>query len=277
MNQEKLIHLYNSMFDDADVESNDEIKDTQNDLSNHFATLYKNKEPELFSIIFKIFYHLSPYAPWFNKDKNFFIQEGLSKITGITNIWASSYFENFNPPNGDFSIIFRYLRNVKYLFYHSFAGCKNLKKINLPETIVNIENDAFIENKKLEQISLPKFLTEIPPRGFSSCESLKSITMPKNINLICNDAFKNCTSLKNIIFNESIEAIDERAFANCPALENIILPKSIKDIGTSAFESNLDKLKLLIIPKKLKSKIKFIFGETPNFLEGTRKIKIIYI
>ena len=49
MDQKKLIHLYNSMFDDS--ESNDEIKDSTNDSHQQLTGLSEKHHPELFHCI----------------------------------------------------------------------------------------------------------------------------------------------------------------------------------------------------------------------------------
>ena len=119
MNQKSLIHLYNSMFDET--ESEEEIKDSANDSHNELNGLSKQENPELFDCIYnmctdnnyglnrpnieksnELQLNISANTKYFNKDT-------LNKIKKIyVPNYGPSYFENFNPKDGDFSIIFKY-------------------------------------------------------------------------------------------------------------------------------------------------------------------------
>ena len=163
MNQEKLLHLYNSIFDDS--ESDNELKDSANDSHEKLNGLFRKENPELFDCITKIFkYYVHNYNYSFsydNYENNYIPKKDLDKIEVISNtVFAShtslSFFENFNPPNGDFSIIFKYLRNVKELNECCFENCIYMKSIILPNKIIEIMLNFIMYNNQITTAIIAK-------------------------------------------------------------------------------------------------------------------------
>ena len=157
MNQKSLIHLYNSMFDDS--ESDEEIKDSVSDSHEKLnSVLSKTKEPELFNCILKIIdknkiRHISNY--YLRQSELDQINE-ITKFNSTINEMGVSPFDTFNPKDGDFSIIFKYLRNIEIIEENAFYGCLNLLKIKFPDTIKRIYNNVFDKCKNIEDIEIPK-------------------------------------------------------------------------------------------------------------------------
>ena len=81
---------------------------------------------------------------------------------------------------------------------YSFAGCENLKKINLPK-----EMDGFSD------------------LDFDGCKSIESITVPNGITYIGEWTFEDCSSLTTVELPKSIERIGQYVFLNCEKLETI--------------------------------------------------------
>lgn len=98
-----------------------------------------------------------------------------------------------------------YKRNSK----RTFAGCSNLKNLNIPDYVTNIEEEAFLECTSLESITIPYNTygnvqcfngCSIKKDAFKWCNSLKEINIPFLIiyimwdpeyNFSLNDVFKN--------------------------------------------------------------------------------------
>ena len=51
----------------------------------------------------------------------------------------------------------------------AFSGCKSLKRINIPNTVIKIDSKAFATCKSLEQIYLPDSVTDIATDAFENC------------------------------------------------------------------------------------------------------------
>ena len=62
---------------------------------------------------------------------------------------------------------------------YAFAGCENIKKVYIPESVTCIGMYAFFSCTSLEYIELPNSLVSIFEEAFGFCRSLKSIIIPK--------------------------------------------------------------------------------------------------
>ena len=113
------------------------------------------------------------------------------------------------------------LSSFKTIDKFAFYGCTNLSKINMPDSIENIGNNAF------------------------RYTSLKDFIAPKNLKEIDTEAFDGCTKLKKIVLNDKLEKIGVSAFYNT-AIESLDIPASVKEIGSIAFAS-CQNLKTVIL------------------------------
>ena len=86
---------------------------------------------------------------------------------------------------------------VTSIGFGAFAYCYALKSINIPNSIIKIDQEAFVYSG-LETITIPDSVTSIGPAAFESCGSLTSITIPDSVTSIGGYAFYNCTSLKSV-------------------------------------------------------------------------------
>lgn len=77
----------------------------------------------------------------------------------------------------------------------SFAECKELKSVKLPNSITRIERYGFSECTALTDITLPKGITQIDESAFWNCDSLTSITIPDTVTKIGKGAFADCDNL----------------------------------------------------------------------------------
>ena len=93
----------------------------------------------------------------------------------------------------------------------AFGGATGLRKIDIPNSVVKIENNAFSESG-LESISLPYSIKYIGSSAFSDCKSLKTANLNK-------------TQISNI----------DALLYGCEQLEDVYLPKKVVDIGWRTF------------------------------------------
>ena len=119
----------------------------------------------------------------------------------------------------------------------AFGNCVDLESIILPLTLINIQENPFVNCIKLTNIS-----TNNPSSYFYIHNSNNGDILYAGDRVIC--ATTNITGeytiLSNIL-NININQIDGFAFSNCINLESIILPSSLTNIGENPF-ANCEKL-----------------------------------
>ena len=75
---------------------------------------------------------------------------------------------------------------------------RNATTYNIPNTVTEIEKNAFYSCTKMISITIPDSVTTIGAGAFYSCSSLKEITIPQSVTSIGADAFLHCGNLTAI-------------------------------------------------------------------------------
>ena len=110
-----------------------------------------------------------------------------------------------------------------------------VEEIELPDTVTQLEDQAFISLRALKRIALPDSVTQIGFSAFEWCDSLEEVTLPQNMTQIPERMFVSCKSLKTVEIPEQVEVIGWGAFM-MSGLTEITLPDSVKRIEGQAFE-----------------------------------------
>ena len=95
-----------------------------------------------------------------------------------------------------------------------------LKEVILKEGTA-IPEDAFLNAVQLKRVELPATLLQIGSRAFQGCESLESLELPAGLRQIDTRAFYGCSGLKEVFFGGRIQVIGSQSFARCTALEEV--------------------------------------------------------
>ena len=142
----------------------------------------------------------------------------------------------------------------------TFAGCKTLTELTLPDCITEIEKSAFSSCKSLGSMKLPDAVKSIPDEAFSGCSSLKKISFAADVNQIGEKAFYNCVNLQSINLPDGIKTISKQAFFNCQSLTSVSIPDSVTAIEDGAF-AGCRKATKIEIPQKLESIGDYAFSD----------------
>ena len=118
--------------------------------------------------------------------------------------------------------------------YDSFNGT-DLREIDIPASVENINYRAFCGNKNLKKVTFREGLVNIGASTFSGCESIDSIVCPSTLRMIDNSGFQDCKSLKKVQLNEGLVSINANAFRNCSNLADIVLPSTLENCKGNAF------------------------------------------
>lgn len=146
---------------------------------------------------------------------------------------------------------------VKRIGIKAFMDCYNLSEIVLPNSIVSIQSAAF-SGTKIKNIDIPEKVLDIKANLFMNCRELECINLHTKIHTIDNYAFYNCINLKGINLPEGLEMIGESGFANCRSVEKVKIPDSVKVIGGSCFLACVS-LKEIILSHNLRAVMAFTF------------------
>lgn len=132
----------------------------------------------------------------------------------------------------------------------AFSGCSNLKEVNVSDRITHIGESAFANCSSLVSVVLPTCLETLVPKLFSGCTSLKTINIPKHITNIPVSIFEGCENLKELDIPSSVTAIEHDAFAGCASLGKIEIPLNCNTIDYNAFK-NCSSLTDVLLPQHL--------------------------
>ena len=121
-----------------------------------------------------------------------------------------------------------------------FYGCKNLERVEMPDTVTSIGGYAFRECGELTGVVIGGGVTSIGPCAFYQCENLKSVELPDSLTTIREYAFGYCFNLTNVVLGKGATDIGKCAFENCRSLTSIEIPGSVTNIGECAFSPCLN-------------------------------------
>ena len=143
-------------------------------------------------------------------------------------------------------------KTVRELGKGVFDGCKRMEKA-LFDPMGNcriLPDMTFANCRALSNVTLPEVMWTIGNQAFYKCESLEDIKFPDKLHRIENQAFYQC-GLKSLHFPEHLEMIGESAFLKCKKLEYVFIPPSVQKIGKWAFHgcNNLKVLEILHDPQ----------------------------
>lgn len=150
----------------------------------------------------------------------------------------------------------------------------DLETVIIPDSVINIHDNAFINNKRLKSVTLSKNINPkvgksvfgycdnlvyinlkegisgIPVTMFQFATKLKKVVLPTTVKTIYNGAFSDCIRLEQISLPQKLVTLKPAVFYNCSRLKSIKLPKDISKISDSLFNGCVN-LKDISIPKKV--------------------------
>lgn len=133
----------------------------------------------------------------------------------------------------------------------------SVRTITLPDSVTEIEQQAFANCSDLCDVSFGTGLQHIGERAFFGCVSLRQIRLPDTAVSIGKEAFHGCVSLTaadcggtrtigesafsecralcELTLHEGLSEIAPKAFSECGALASLSLPDTLTHIGSAAF------------------------------------------
>lgn len=137
---------------------------------------------------------------------------------------------------------------------YAFYKRANLRRIVLPDTVIEIGTCAFAKCYDLESVTVPPH-THLGESAFGGCRHLaddagfvvvngtlsdymgqdNAVTIPDGVIVIGASAFRRCRELEQIAIPSSVAVIDDRAFCGCFSLKQIHLSEYMAVIGRQVF------------------------------------------
>ena len=130
-------------------------------------------------------------------------------------------------PNAKINASYAIPNSVTEIEVDAFSGCTSLTKVTVPDSMTGIGDSAFQGCTSLKEITIPNSVTEISNYAFSGCTSLTKVTIPDSVTKIGYGAFSGCTSLKEVTIPNNVTIISsynrEDAFENCTNLTKLTI------------------------------------------------------
>lgn len=103
----------------------------------------------------------------------------------------------------------------------SFANCRALVSVEIPDSVTSIGDSAFYNCRSLISVKIPNSVKSIGSASFQYCRSMERIKIPNGVTSIGAEAFKSCVRLKSVKIPYSLTSVGEFAFYYCDSLESI--------------------------------------------------------
>lgn len=128
----------------------------------------------------------------------------------------------------------------------AFGSCKNIKRVDIPESVIIIGEGAFAYCTNLETVSFGQNskLQTIGDGAFAGCTSLKEIEIPASITVLYLSAFSECDNLKTIICHATLPPRLNNASATVP--ENCVLYVPNEAISLYREATNWNRFKTIL-------------------------------
>ena len=149
---------------------------------------------------------------------------------------------------------------IKRIAPYAFSGAR-LQKINLPDTVTEIGDHAFMECTGLKELYIPQGVTYIGTQAFYRCTGLKSLEIPENVKEMGEGIADYCNNLKDFRISENNPVFEAKDNAVIRKKEGKLIftyglrngaytiPEEVKSMEVYAFSgSNLNSI---ILPEGL--------------------------
>lgn len=145
-------------------------------------------------------------------------------------------------------------------------GWSSISRVILPDTLKSIGNSAF-GFSHIQYIDIPKSVTEIEERAFMNCERLKEIKFNGPMETIGPFAFSGCKALIKLELPEGLTELPYGLIRDCKNIKELIIPNSVTKVDKALISYNTmgtNKLEIprLVCPIALKSQIEHSVTQT---------------
>lgn len=168
---------------------------------------------------------------------------------------------------GNYGIVISFIfpeNKIKTIEMLSFTQLYNTKEITLPDSLITIKDNSFVNSQSIEVLNLGNGVQTIGMTAFAYLESLKELVIPKSVTSIGIRTFANLL-IKEVSIPASVNTLGSSAFAGSPNLSTVVYYGTSPDtINNKDALSFCAKLTTLILPNVTNP----VLSEWQNFLGG---------
>ena len=124
-------------------------------------------------------------------------------------------------------------KSIKAILGRAFSGCKNLKHIDLPETLEYLGSLCFAESS-ISEMRFPNSMKTIPSHCCYRCHNLERIDFGSQVEQIEYGAFKECNLLRNILLPDTLLDVKARVLEGT-SVTKVFFPSSVKKVSKEMF------------------------------------------
>ena len=158
--------------------------------------------------------------------------EATFKTYGMPNYGSSITGTLIIPDSVEYNGVWYPVTAIGYkAFHHSYY----IDTVILPNTIIEIKQEAFCACSNLASVAIPNSVTTLGWCSFASCNNLSDLTIGESVTTIGQQAFESDTSLVSVIIPNSVVSIGSAAFSQCYNLRTIQFGTSVSSIGYATF------------------------------------------
>lgn len=158
-------------------------------------------------------------------------------------------------------------KSLKTLGAYCFYGCRNLNRIDLSATQVQMIPKRAFSEVAAEEIKLPSTLREIDSQAFLYTDRLRSMTFPEGLKTIGVEAFRE-SAMEHVTLPNGIKSIEERAFYLCQNLREVHSQGSVGQKAEGVMNDGVfqycPKLSVVEFPESLESLGQTLFSGVVN-------------
>ena len=163
---------------------------------------------------------------------------------------------------------FQLIRGVRYIGECAFAGCKNLRVVHIPETVIRIEDCAFRDCPGLREVHFPYYIEYISPLAFTFSNGFDRFYYYNLKVTIPNDAFLKFTYM----IPQFISELDYKKYGL--ALDDLEEVDGWSDLDGLPIFVNEDELYRMAIKDSLRYEYKMVDDKDQD--RKTDEIPLIY-